>query len=165
MSANIQEVKSLVRDEVYKSVLNLDDQNWNNWIDQCDDSFVYSVFTYSLELRKELNYLNLKHKELHPYFDLLPKHNTDHSPLRRHATNYTVDVSEDGKSAEAVSSFMISQEINDGINAALYAGENRLYVVGKYYDKFKIDGESAKFTERVVRVYTRRFDRGTHWVF
>ncbi len=85
--------------------------------------------------------------------------------MRRHATNYSVDVAEDGKSAEAVTSFMITQEILDGLNAALFSGENRLYLIGKYYDKFKVDGESVKLTERVARIYTRRLDKGTHWLF
>lgn len=165
MSANEQHIKSLVREVIYQSVLNLDEQKWNDWIDQCDESFKYSVVTYSHEIRKELTYLILSHKELGPYFDLLPKHNSDHSPMRRHATNYSVDVAEDGKSAEAVTSFMITQEILDGLNAALFSGENRLYLIGKYYDKFKVDGESVKLTERVARIYTRRLDKGTHWVF
>jgi len=165
MSANQQQTKLRVREEIYKAVLNLDDQKWGDWVDQCDEDFRYSVVTYSHEVRKELTYLNLSHKELKPYFDLLPKHNSDHSPMRRHATNYSVDVSEDGKSAESVTSFIIIQEILDGLNAALFAGENRLYLVGKYYDKFRVDGDTVKFTERVARIYTRRLDKGTHWVF
>ena len=110
-------------------------------------------------------YLSGDYKEIHSMCEMLPHHNTDHSPLRRHASIYTVDVSEDGKTAEAVTSFIMTQEMIDGISAPLYSGENRLYLTGKYYDKFKIDGESVKFTERVARVYTRRFDKGTHWVF
>lgn len=165
MSANEQHTKLLIREVIYKATLNLDDQKWNDWIDQCDEDFNYSVVTYSHEVRKELKYIGLSHKELHPYFDLLPKHNSDHSPMRRHATIYSVDVAEDGKSAEAVTSFMITQEIIDGLNASINSGENRLYLIGKYYDKFRVDGESVKFTERVARIYTRRLDKGTHWIF
>jgi len=164
MSKEEQHTKSLVREAIYEAAVHLDDQYWNAWIDQCAEDFKYSVVTYSYEDRKDLSYLILSHKELHPYFDLLPKHNSDHSPLRRHASIYTVHVSEDGKSADAVTSFLMTQEMIDGISAPLYAGENRLYLTGKYYDKFRIDGESVKFTERVARVYTRRFDKGTHWV-
>lgn len=165
MSVEEQYTKSLVREAIYEAALNLDDQNWNDLIDQCAEDFKYSVVTYSHEIRKELTYLILSYKELHPYFDLLPKHNTDHSPLRRHASVYKVNVSQDGKSAEAVTSFIMTQEMLDGISAPLYSGENRLYLTGKYYDKFSIEGESVKFTERVARVYTRRFDKGTHWIF
>ena len=160
-----QEIKLLVRNEIYKAAVNLDDQKWNDWIDQCDEDFEYSVVTYSHEIRKDLTYLKLSHKELHPYFDLLPKHNSDHSPMHRHATVYTTDVSDDGKTAEAITSFMITTELLDGINAALLSGENRLYLIGKYFDKFRIEGDSVKFTQRVARVYTRRFDKGTHWIF
>ena len=164
MTAN-QQAKLLVRNEIYKAAVNLDEQNWNDWIDQCDEDFTYSVKTYSYEIRKDLNYLTLTYKELHPYFDLLPKHNSDHSPMHRHATVYTTDVSDDGTSADAITSFMITTELLDGHNAALLSGENRLYLIGKYYDKFRISGETVKFTERVARVYTRRFDKGTHWIF
>lgn len=165
VNASVQQNKAVVREEIYKSILNLDDQKWNDWIDQCSEDFKYSVVTYSHEIRKDLTYLILTHKELKPYFDLLPKHNSDNSSMRRHATIYSVDISDDGKSAEAVTSFIITLELLDGLNAALYSGENRLYLIGKYYDTFKIDGDTVKFTERVSRIYTRRLDKGTHWIF
>ena len=34
-------------------------------------------------------------KELKGLMDMLPKHNTDHSPLRRHTSVYTIDISDD----------------------------------------------------------------------
>ncbi len=160
-----QEQKEMVKDTIYRACLNLDEQKWDNWIGQCDEDFEYSVKTYSPEVRKDLTYLILRHKDLKPYFDLLPKHNTDHSPIRRHASVYSVDVAEDGKSAEAVTSFLITQEMYDGINAPLDSGENRLFVVGKYHDKFTIDGATATFADRETRIFTRRLDKGSHWVF
>jgi methanesulfonate monooxygenase small subunit len=35
--------------------------------------------------------------------------------------------------------------------------------VGRYNDKFVIDGNDVKFIEREVRLDTRRLDKGTHW--
>ena len=166
MSANgHQQHKENVKETIYRACLNLDEQKWNEWIDQCDEDFKYSVTTYSHEVRKDLTYLILSHKDLKPYFDLLPKHNTAHSPIRRHASVYSVDVSDDGTSAEAVTSVLITQEMFDGINAPLDSGENRLFVVGKYHDKFKIDGDNVTFSERETRIFTRRLDKGSHWVF
>ncbi len=164
MSANHHQTRTLIREEIYKACQNLDDQQWDDWLDQCDDNFEYKVTTYSPEVRKDLTYLRLDYKELKPYFALLPKHNSDHSPIRRHATVYSVTVAEDEKSAEAVTSFLVTQEMFDGINAPLDSGENRLYLVGKYNDKFKIDGDKVTFTEREARVFTRRLDKGSHWV-
>ncbi|MEE8350821.1 MAG: hypothetical protein V3R37_01310 [Rhodospirillales bacterium] len=165
MSANGHQQREIVKETIYKACLNLDEQKWGDWIDQCDKDFKYSVTTYSHEIRRDLTYLILKYKELKPYFDLLPKHNTDHSPIRRHATVYSVDMADDGKSADAVTSFLITQEMFDGINAPLDSGENRLFLVGKYHDKFKVDGDKVTFAEREARIFTRRLDKGTHWVF
>ena len=165
MSASEQFTKALVREEIYRSISNMDEQKWDDRIDQGADNFTYKCTTYSHEIRKDLTYLMLTKKEMNPYFDLLPKHNSDHSVLRRHATVYTVDLSEDGKTAEAVTSFLISRELLDGENAAMLSGENRLYLTGKYYDTLSIDGETIKFVQREARVFTRRFDRGTHVIF
>jgi methanesulfonate monooxygenase small subunit len=52
--------------------------------------------------------------------------------------------------------------MHDGINSHIDSGETRLFLVGKYLDKFKISGEDAILTEREVRLDTRRLDKGTH---
>ena len=94
---------------------------------------------------------------------LLPKHNTDHSPLRRHTTVYAVDLAEDAKSAKAVSSFVVYQNMLDGVNSHIDAGESRLFLIGKYYDEFKIEDGRAHFVKREVRIDNRRLDKGSHW--
>ncbi|MFV0368647.1 MAG: hypothetical protein ACK5KM_09325, partial [Hyphomicrobiaceae bacterium] len=66
-------------------------------------------------------------------------------------------------SAEAVSSFVIYQNMLDGVNSHLDAGESRLFLVGKYYDKFKIEDGKVKFVKREVRLDNRRLDKGSHW--
>ena len=162
MSAN---GKEMVKDAIYEACINLDENQWNDWLGQCDKDFEYSVKAYSPEISKDMTYLYLNRDELQEYFDLLPKHNTDNSPLRRHASVYSVDVEEGGKTASAVTSFLITQEMFDGINAPLDTGENHLFVVGKYLDKFNIENGKAVFTERETRIFTRRLDKGSHWVF
>lgn len=157
--------KEMVKDAIYQACLNLDEQNWNDWLGQCNGDFKYSVKAYSPEIHKDMIYLYLSRDELQKYFDLLPKHNTDHSPLRRHASVYSVDVNEGGKTASAVTSFLITQEMFDGVNAPLDTGENHLFVVGKYLDQFSLQDDKAVFTEREVRIFTRRLDKGSHWVF
>jgi len=154
----------MVKDAIYQACLNLDEKKWDEWLGQCNDGFKYSVTAYSPEIGKEMKYLFLDCKELREYFDLLPKHNTDHSPLRRHATVYSVNVDNEKKTAEAVTSFLITQEMFDGVNAPLDTGENHLFVVGKYFDKFDIENGRAVFTEREARIHTRRLDKGSHWV-
>ena len=111
-----------------------------------------------------MTYFSGNREELATMCEMLPKHNTDHSPLKRHATVYTVDVEEDGEDATSITSLVVYQNMYDGINSHIDAGENRLFLIGKYIDKFKMDGETARFVEREVRLDTRRLDKGSHFI-
>jgi len=163
MSANGKDVPNAVRDTIYKACLLLDDQKWNEWLSLCDDDFEYSVTAYSPEVRQDMVYLSGNRKDLSSMLGMLPKHNTDHSPLKRHTTVYSIDVDAGGKTAKAVSSVLIYQDMLDGINSHLDSGENRLFAVGRYIDSFHIDGGEARFASREVRLETRRLDKGSHW--
>jgi methanesulfonate monooxygenase small subunit len=110
-----------------------------------------------------VTYLALDRQGLASLIKLLPKHNTDHSPLTRHTSVYTVDVDETAHSAKAISSVIVYQNLLDGINSHIDAGESRLFLVGKYLDAFKIENNKAKFLSREVRIENRRLDKGSHW--
>jgi nitrite reductase/ring-hydroxylating ferredoxin subunit len=77
---------------------------------------------------------------------------------------YTVDVSKDGKSADAVSWVSIYVTMLDGANAPLDSGETRLFCVGKYHDRLDLAGEQPLLKARNLRLDTRRLDRGSHAV-
>jgi methanesulfonate monooxygenase subunit beta len=154
---------ALVRDTIYRSTILLDQQQWNDWLDHCDDAFQYAIRAWSPEINKDVTYLALDRNGLASMVKLLPKHNTDHSPLTRHTSVYTVDVDEATKSAKAVSSVVVYQNLLDGINSHIDAGESRLFLVGKYIDRFTIANGKAKFLEREVRIENRRLDKGSHW--
>ncbi len=110
-----------------------------------------------------MTYLSGSRRDLKSLTEMLPKHNTDHSPLTRHTVVYKVEVDEDAGTASAVSSVAVHQTMLDGINSHVDAGESRLFLVGKYYDSFKITDGGVKFAERVVQLNTRRLDKGSHW--
>ena len=165
MSANGINVTEAVKDSIYRSCLCLDDQKWDEWLDLCDEDFEYSITAYSPEIRRDMKYLSGSRKDMSVMLGMLPKHNSDHSPLRRHATVYTVDVDEDGKTATAVTSLVIYMEMLDGINSHIDSGESRLFATGKYHDKFRIDGGKVKFIEREVKIDNRRLDKGSHLPF
>ena len=110
-----------------------------------------------------MTYFSGDKKELTGLMEMLPKHNTDHSPLHRHTSVYTIDVSDDGKTAESVSSVVLYQNMLDGINSHLDSGESRLFAIGKYHDKFVIDGGEPKFVNRETKIENRRLDKGSHW--
>ncbi len=157
------DASALVRDTIYRSTISLDQQDWDGWLAHCDDKFQYAIRAWSPEINKDVTYLALDRNGLAGIIKLLPKHNTDHSPLTRHTSVYTVDVDEGQKSANAVSSVIVYQNLLDGINSHIDAGESRLFLVGKYIDTFKIENNKAAFLTREVRIENRRLDKGSHW--
>jgi methanesulfonate monooxygenase subunit beta len=163
MTQNGADPRATVTDAIYRATIALDDQKWNDWLALCGDEFHYAIKSFSPEINKDMTYLEHDRRGLQSLVDLLPKHNTDHSPLRRHTSVYTVDVSPDGRSATAVSSFVVYQNMLDGTNSHIDAGESRLFLLGKYYDTLTLENGHARFTERIVRLDNRRLDKGSHW--
>jgi methanesulfonate monooxygenase small subunit len=160
---SVVDAPTLVRDTIYRSTIFLDQQNWDEWLAHCDNEFQYAIRAWSPEINKDVTYLALDRNGLATMVKLLPKHNTDHSPLTRHTTVYTVDYDEAAQSAKAVSSVIVYQNLLDGINSHVDAGESRLFLVGKYLDTFRLADNQAKFLSREVRIENRRLDKGSHW--
>ena len=163
MSANGTSAAEKVKDAIYRSCLLLDDEQWDDWLGLCDADFEYKITSFSPEIRKDMIYFSGSKSELKTMCGMLPKHNTDHSPLKRHAVVYTVDVSDDGASASAVTSFVIYQNLLDGVNSHVDSGESRLFCVGRYIDKLAVGEAGAKLVTREVRLENRRLDKGSHW--
>ncbi len=158
-----KEPAETVKDAIYRTCLLLDDEKWAEWLELCDDDFTYAIKAFSPEINYDMTYYSGNRDDLATMTGLLPKHNSDHSPLKRHVTVYAVDVDEKAKTATAVTSLVVYQNMLDGINSHIDSGETRLFLVGRYLDKFRFNGGAAKFVEREVRLDTRRLDKGTHW--
>ena len=152
-----------VKNTIYAACIALDDQQWLDWIDLCDADFQYAIKAFSPEISADMTYLAGDRAHMDALVKMLPKHNSDHSPLSRHCVVYQVKVAEDGKSATARSSVAVYQTMLEGINSHVDAGESKVFMVGSYHDEFSIDGDDVKFTKRDVRLDTRRLDKGTHW--
>ena len=163
MSAKGTALADTVRDTIYRSCMLLDEEKWSEWLDLCEDDFKYAIKAFSPEINYDMTYLSHNRDELNTLVNLLPKHNTDHSPLKRHVTVYAVDVDDKAKTATAVTSLVVYQNMLDGTNSHIDAGESKLFLVGKYLDTFRLNGGTAKFVEREVRLETRRLDKGSHW--
>jgi len=153
----------VVRDVIYRATIMLDGQQFEEWLGLCDEDFHYAIKAWSPEINRDMTYLQGGLKDIGALVRLLPKHNTDHSPLRRHTSVYTVDIAEDGHTAKAVSSVVVYQNLLDGTDSHIDAGESRLFLVGKYYDTLRIADGRATFLDRVVRLDNRRLDKGSHW--
>jgi methanesulfonate monooxygenase subunit beta len=159
----MEDASARVRDTIYRATILLDGQKWDEWLDLCDERFEYAIKSWSPEINYDMTYLQLDRNGLANLIKLLPKHNTDHSALTRHTIVYTVDVSDNAKSASAVSSVVVYQSLLDGINSHVDAGESRLFLVGKYLDTFNIENGQPSFLTREVRLENRRLDKGSHW--
>jgi methanesulfonate monooxygenase small subunit len=165
MMNNALDAANAVRDLIYRSAVLMDGDKVQEWLETlCSPSFEYMITAYSYEIRREQEWLHGERDDLIELVKMLPMHNTDHSPLSRHVTVYTVDLAEGGKTADAVSSVAIYRNMFDGINSHLDAGETRLFCVGKYLDKVSLDGDGPLLLRRNVRLNTRRLDKGSHYL-
>jgi methanesulfonate monooxygenase small subunit len=152
-----------VRDAIYRAALALDGQRWDEWLALCEDDFYYAIQAYSPEIRREMIYLDGRCDALQNMMDMLPKHNTDESPLTRHTVVYQVEMGEDGQSASAISSVVVYHTIFDGRDSHLEAGSSCFFLVGKYRDWFRLRDGRARFVEWCVCLENRRLDKGSHW--
>ena len=164
MSSDTNVDKEAVRDTIYRSCLFLDDENWEGFLSLCDPSLNYTITAFSPEINKDMTFFSQKFSGLKILLDQLPKHNTDHSPLKRHVSVYTIDIDTNKAGASCISSFIVYRNMLDGINSHLDSGENHLFVIGKYLDKFKFEDGKAKLVERQARLDTRRLDKGSHFI-
>ena len=152
-----------IKNTIYRASLYLDESRWPEWLDLCHEDFYYAIRAFSPEINYNMTYLDGHRHDLASMTEMLPKHNSDHSPLARHTVVYTVDVDEAQATASSVSSFAVYQTQLDGINSHVLAGESNIFLVGKYRDVFKIGSGKPLFLERVVQLDTRRLDKGSHW--
>jgi methanesulfonate monooxygenase small subunit len=155
------EAAQAVRDLIYRAGLLLDEERFRDWLKLCSADFTYSIKVYSPEISRDMTWFERDVPGMEATIELMPKHNTDHGRLTRHATVYTVDL--DGDTARAVTSFVCYRTMLDGINSHMDSGETQLFAVGKYYDRISLSGGEPKFVERVVRLETRRMDKGSHY--
>jgi methanesulfonate monooxygenase subunit beta len=155
--------EAAVRNAIYRACILLDDEKFKDWLTLCAPDFSYRIKTYSPEIRKEMTWLEHDLPGLAKMIEMLPLHNSDHGRLTRHATVYEVTLDPNGAEGSATTSFACYRTMLDGISSHLDAGETQLFLIGKYYDRFRIGKEGALFTERTVYLDTRRLDKGSHY--
>ena len=165
MAKNGAAAADQVRDLIYRSALMMDGQKTIDWLRElCTEDFQYMITAHSYEIRREQEWFEGKRDGLIETITMLPYHNTDHSPFTRHVSVYTVDVDDKAKTATAISSVAIYQNLFDGINSHMDSGDTRLFCMGKYYDEVSLAGEQPLLHKRNVRIDTRRLDKGTHFL-
>ena len=150
------ELRQTIEELVYRSCLALDMKDFKGFLELCDSDFHYTISAYSPEIRREMTWLDHDRKGMETLFGNLPKHNSDHSPITRHATVYTVDIND--KTANVVSALQVFRTQLDG-------GATELFAVGRFHDTIRLDGAGAKLARRMVRLETRLLGYGYHIPF
>ena len=148
------EQRYAIEELIYRSCLALDAKDYTAFLALCDADFHYAITTYSPELRREQVWLDHDRGGMQTLFTNLPRHNSDHSPITRHATVYTVDVN--GATAEVVSALQVFRTQLDG-------GATELFAVGRLHDTVKLP--ELKLARRVVKLETRQLGYGYHIPF
>ena len=147
-----------IEELVYRSCLALNEKNFKGYLDLCEADYRYSITAHSPEIRKDMIWLDHDKAGMQALFTNLPRHNSDHSPLTRHATVYTVEVDSAQQQAAVVSALQVFRTDLDG-------GATQLFAVGRYLDTVKISTGAPKLLKRVVKLETRQFGIGYHIPF
>lgn len=144
---------------IYRSCMLLDEKDFAGYLELCDPAFRYVITAYSPEIKKEMTWLEHDKEGMKMLFANLPKHNSDHSPLTRHATVYTVAVDEaQAGQAEAVSALQVFRTTLDG-------GATEFFAVGRLHDTIRLGPGGPKLMARRVQLQTRMFGIGYHIPF
>ena len=92
---------------IANSCMALDDKDFAGYLELCDPAYHYSITAYSPEIRKEMTWLEHDKQGLQSLFTNLPRHNSDHSPITRHVSVYTVQIDAAAKQAKVVSALQV----------------------------------------------------------
>ena len=150
--------RQIIEDLIYKSCLVMDDKDFAGYLELCDPAFRYAVTAYSPEIRKEMTWLEHDLAGMKSLFATLPKHNSDQSPLSRHATVYLVEEQDEGRKAKVTSALQVFKTSLDG-------GATELFAVGRMIDMVQMTEEGPKLLDRNIRLETRMLGIGYHIPF
>ncbi len=150
--------RAAVEETIYRSALLLDAHDFEGYLSLCAPEFRYTIEAYSPEIRRQMIWFDHAKPELEVLFRTLPRHNSDHAPLTRHVTVYTVVLDEPTGAAEAVSALQVFRTALDG-------GETALFAVGKIYDVVRLESQGGRLLRRTIRLDTRLLGIGSHIPF
>ena len=150
--------RSLVEELIYRSCLLLDEKDFKGYLDLCDEQFRYTIATHSPEIRRDMIWLDHDKSGMTTLLNQLPRHNSDHSPLTRHVTVYTVRYDAAKQQGDVVSALQV-------FKTALEGGSSELFAVGKYLDTVTVNDGKLLLLRRVVKLDTRMLGIGYHIPF
>lgn len=149
--------RSHIEEFIYSTCMLMDDKDFAGFMALCEPEFRYRLSAYSPEIQKEMTWLDRDRKEFEEFLlKMLPKHNSDRSPLTRNATVYKVEMN--GGTAKVTSALQVFKTNLDG-------GATSLFAVGKYVDTVAVEGGELRLKERWVKLDTRDLGWGYHVPF
>lgn len=143
------DTESRVRALVGRGCLLLDEERFTDWLALCAPSMRYRIEAHSPEIRRDMTWLDLDHAGLAQLFSNLRMHERDAGTLFRHPSVIEVSGDPAGGRLRAVSSVMVTR--------ISPLGEAQLFCVARYHDGIELAGDSARLTDRVVRLESRVF--------
>lgn len=158
------EVNAQVQALVYASCLRTNAGDWPGFLDLCEQGdFRYRITNFSPEIKREQCWMFQDFPGLKKMFELLPKHNSDHSGLTRHAVVHAIEFDEEKLEAKCTSVVTIYRTQLDGASSHFESGKTSLYAIGQYLDVVRFGDDGPRLAERIVRLETRQLDIGTHY--
>lgn len=151
---------------VYQSCAAMNEEKWDEYLKLCDaERFRYRVVSYTPELQREQYWADRNFKAMKSAFGLIPRHNSDHAKLTRHAVVQSVQGEPRSREVQVFSNLVIFRTEADGAMSYLESGQTRLFAVGSYIDLVAVGDGEASLIERTVRLDTRQLDIGSHKPF
>ena len=142
-----------VRSFLGESSLALDDQDYPQFLQHCDDGFHYQVKAYSDELGKEMVWLEHDRKGFESLLSMIPNHVRMQGRFSRQVVPSKWTSGSDG--IEVTSHLSMFHTNEDG--------DTRLLLVGRYIDRLTPRENGAPLlTQRVVQLDTRNLAQGIH---
>jgi len=147
-----------VEELIYRTFLTLDARDFEGYLALWSPDLHYSVRAFSPEIRRDMVWMDLDRSGLETLFRTLGRHNSDPSPLTRHATVCTVALDVSRQQATVVSALQVFRTELDG-------GETQLFAVGKVHDTVTLAEGGPRLRAREIRLETRRLGIGSHIPF
>lgn len=148
---------------VYDACMALNAEDWAAFLALCEpQGFRYRITNYSPEILRTQCWMDRDFKGLKSIIDLLPRHNSDHSPMTRHATVYKVLVDPASGEVHARTQLAIYRTELDGANSHFDSGKTALWAIGRYEDRIRVGAEGTRLLERNVVLDTRQIEIGSH---
>jgi methanesulfonate monooxygenase subunit beta len=147
---------------IYDANLLLDDEAYFDWLTLCDRDFTYKISAHGPESRNVMAWLEHDKTGMLTLVERLPRHQSDHVHLTRHTSVYRIDLDDPVSIADIGASVVLRAISSVAIfRTSPDAAETQFYATGKYLDRIRIYGSTARFAARELRLETHKLAAGT----